>query len=151
MAAPGLTMRRSADMNTSLSFPSPARRPWQVPVAAWWLAPLVLLGACGGGAYIDDTGPPPDISLAASTPYAQRGQPVQLVAAVNASNGVDYVNFYRIDFGSPVLLGTVYQPPAKWATAVPINAGNWVDYFARVCDQAGYCTNSTVESVAVGP
>jgi hypothetical protein len=147
-------------MNTSLSFPSPVRRAWHLPAAAGWLArlarlaplaPLVLLSACGGGVYIDDTGPPPDISLATSTPYAQRGQPVQLVAAVNASNGVDYVNFYRIDFGSPVLLGTVYQPPAKWATAVPINAGNWVDYFARVCDQAGYCTNSTVESVAVGP
>jgi hypothetical protein len=112
---------------------------------------LAMLAGCGGGVYVETDGPPPDITLATSTSYAARGQAVQLVAAVNASNGVDHVDFYRIDFGAAVRLGTVYQPPAKWLTSVPINAGSRVDYFATVCDQAGYCTDSRVESVAVVP
>jgi hypothetical protein len=110
---------------------------------------LLLTAGCGGGIYFESDGPPPDISLAASPTFAQRGQAVQLAAAVSAPNGVDYVDFYRIDFGRSVLLGTVYQPPAKWNTAVPINAGASVAFYARVCDQAGYCTNSAVETVSV--
>ncbi len=110
---------------------------------------LALLAGCGGGAYVEIDGPPPDISLAASSNYAVRGQALQLVAAVSASNGIDSVDFYRIDYGQSVLLGSVYQPPAKWNTAVPINAGSTVAYFARVCDQAGYCTSSAVETVGV--
>jgi hypothetical protein len=110
---------------------------------------LVSLAGCGGGVYVEAEGPPPDISLAASSNYAVRGQALQLVAAVSASNGVASVDFYRIDFGQPVLLGSVYQPPAKWNTAVPVNAASSVAYYARVCDQAGYCTSSAVETVAV--
>jgi hypothetical protein len=129
------------------SFPV-ARRPGRwCGVAATLL--LATLAGCGGGVYVEANGPPPDISLATSSNYAVRGQALQLVAAVSASNGVDSVDFYRIDFGQAVLLGSVYQPPAKWNTAVPVNAGTSVAYYARVCDQAGYCTSSAVETVAV--
>jgi hypothetical protein len=110
---------------------------------------LTLLAGCGGGVYIELDGPPPDITLATSVTTALRGQPLQLVAAVSAPNGVDSVDFYRIDFGRSVLLGSVYGPPAKWNTSVPVNAGSSVAYFARVCDQAGYCTSSEVATVFV--
>lgn len=114
-------------------------------------AVLAGLASCGGGVYVDSVGPPPDISLAVSPTVAQRGQPLQLVAAVSASNGIDYVSFYRIDFGTPVLLGSVTQPPAQWVTSVPINAGSGVSYFARVRDFAGYYADSAVVTVAVYP
>jgi hypothetical protein len=110
---------------------------------------LALLTGCGGGVYIELDGPPPDISLASSVSTALRGQPLQLVAAVSAANGVDSVDFYRVDFGRSVLLGSVYEPPAKWNTSVPVNAGSSVAYFARVCDQAGYCTSSETVTVFV--
>lgn len=110
---------------------------------------LALLAGCGGGVYVELDGPPPDISLATSVTTALRGQPLQLVAAVSAANGVDSVDFYRLDFGRSVLLGSVYEPPAKWNTSVPFNAGSSVAYFARVCDQAGYCTSSEVATVFV--
>jgi hypothetical protein len=110
---------------------------------------LALLAGCGGGVYIELDGPPPDISLATSVTTALRGQSLQLVAAVSAANGVDSVDFYRVDFGRSVLLGSVYQPPAKWNTSVPINAGSSVAYFARVCDQAGYCASSELATVFV--
>jgi hypothetical protein len=131
-------------MNMQSSLAAPL---WRSVAAALLLG---VMAGCGGGVYVEADGPPPDITLATSATYAAPGQALQLVAAVNASNGVDYVDFYRIDFGTPVRLGTVYEPPAKWTTAVPINAGSRVDYFATVCDVAGYCTSSTVESVAVG-
>jgi hypothetical protein len=112
---------------------------------------LAVLAGCGGGAYVEIAGPPPDISVATSVTSAQRGDPLQLVAAVSASNGIDYVSFYRIDFGGPVLLGTVSGPPANWDTSVPFNAAGSVTYFASVCDLLGYCTSSVAVTVFVYP
>ena len=111
---------------------------------------LALLSACGGGDY-DLLGPPPDIALTTSVTDARRGDVVQLSAAVTASNGVDYVSFYRIDYGQSVLLGSVIRPPARWETVVPFNAGSSVTYFARVCDLEGYCTSSYAQTVWVYP
>lgn len=114
------------------------------------LALPTLLCACGGGElYIP--GPPPDIALTTSVTDARRGDVVQLSAAVTASNGIDYVDFYRIDYGQSVLLGTVSHPPARLDTVVPFNAGDRVAYFARVCDLEGYCTSSYAETVWVYP
>ena len=115
---------------------------------------LVLLASCGGGGYVDTVvpvAPPPQISLAVSPTVAQRGEVLQLVSAVTAGNGIDYVTFYRIDYGTPVVLGSVAQPPAQLSTSVPVNAGASVSYFARVHDLAGYYSDSPVVTVAVYP
>ena len=115
-------------------------------------AGLLALAGCGGGIYIDGGdywGPPPEISLAAAPTNAFRGDPVQLVAAITASNGIDYVIFYRLDPGATVRLGSVSRPPAQWDTRVPINAGPTVSYYATVCDLAGLCTNSAAVTINV--
>ena len=114
---------------------------------------LVLVAGCGGGVYVDATvaeGPPPSITLAAvasATPV--RGDAVQLVATVSASNGIDYVNFYRMDYYGPALLGAVGRPPATWDTSIPVNAGSTVSYYARACDALGKCTDSQVVTLPV--
>lgn len=116
------------------------------------LAALAGLAGCGGGIYIDGgppSGPPPEIALAAAPTNAFRGDPVQLVAAVTASNGIDYVVFYRLDPGATVRLGSVSRPPAQWDTRVPINAGPTISYYATVCDSAGLCTNSAAVTINV--
>lgn len=115
---------------------------------------LAAVAACGGGVYVDATvppGPPPDISIASSTDVASRGDPIRLIGAVTASNGVDYVSFFRIDFGNATPLGTVFRPPLQWDTSIPINAGNTVSYYALACDAIGQCTNSAVITVFVAP
>ena len=115
---------------------------------------LVLLASCGVVGYVDaaaPVAPPPQISLAVSPTVAQRGEPLQLVAAITAGNGIDYVTFYRIDYGTPVVLGSVAQPPARWITSVPVNSGGSASYFARVHDVAGYYSDSPVVTVAVYP
>ncbi|HEY1392681.1 MAG TPA: hypothetical protein VFV25_04865, partial [Methylibium sp.] len=72
--------------------------------AAAMVATLGLAG-CGGGAYVDvgggpSVGPPPTITLAITVPSpALPGDAVTLLADPQASNGIDYVNFYRIDPG----------------------------------------------------
>lgn len=117
--------------------------------------PLVaaLLSACGGGLYVEASGgyggPPPTISLTASTGVARRGDLIRLSAAISAPNGIDRVNFYRIDPGVSTLLATLNGPPAQLDTPIPVNAGNSVGYWARVCDNAGYCAESATVTVAV--
>ncbi|MES2889142.1 MAG: hypothetical protein V4739_14190 [Pseudomonadota bacterium] len=124
--------------------------------AGFWLASAVLatsLAACGGGGdgEYEDEGPPPQITLGSSITAGQRGQPLQLGADVSAANGIDFVNFYRIDFGTPVLIAQVTSPPAAIETAVPVNAGNTVRYFAEVCDLIGFCTDSNIVVISVFP
>lgn len=118
-----------------------------VPFAA------LLLTACGGGVYLEVgdgyDGPPPTISLTASTGNARRGDLIRLSAAISAPNGIDRVTFYRIDPGVSTLLATLNGPPAQVDTTIPMNAGGSVGYWARVCDQAGYCSESVTVSVNV--
>lgn len=113
------------------------------------LAAAALAG-CGGG-YVEASGPPPDISMTASTSVAMRGEPIRLVAAASASNGMDSVDFYRIDPTWDTRLGSIYGPPVQFDTSIPVNAGASVSYYARACDVAGYCTNSQVVTVTVYP
>lgn len=120
----------------------------------WILAALAALSlaGCGGGAYIDigdPYGPPPDISLAIAPTSAFPGQSLQLAAAVTASNGIDYVVFYRLGGAGAIRLGSVDSPPAQWTTSVPVNAGRSVSYFATVCDLARYCTDSAVVTINI--
>ena len=85
---------------------------------------LAVVAACGGGVYVDATvpeGPPPDIAITTSTEVAYRGDPIRLIGAVTASNGVDYVSFFRIDFGVAVPLETVFRPPLQLDTSIPVN------------------------------
>ncbi len=137
-------------MQTAKQPPTP-RAPWRHAA----LALAAALVGCGGGLYveIDDPpyGPPPAISIAASPDVAGRDELIRLVAAVTADNGIDYVTFYRIDFGANTALGTLYSPPAQIDTRIPLNAGRSVSYFARVCDRARYCTDSRSVTVAVVP
>lgn len=130
-------------------FAPPRRRLASVGFLA--LAVLALASGCGGGVYAELNGPPPEIALTTSVTDAARGQPVQLAAAVSAANGIDHVNFYRVDFGNSVLLGSVRDTQPRWDTAIPINAGSRVTYFAQACDQAGYCTSSSAQTVYVYP
>lgn len=135
-------------MHPSL-FSSPRRRLASQGLLA--LTVLALATGCGGGVYVELDGPPPEVSLTTSVTDASRGQPVQLAAAVSAANGLNYVSFYRVDFGNSVLLGSVNNMQPRWDTAIPINAGSRVIYFAQACDQAGYCTSSVAQTVFVYP
>ena len=114
-----------------------------------------LLAGCGGGIYVDVSdpwGPPPDISLTASTPVARRGDLVRLSAAITVPDGtIDRITFYRIEPGVSTALGTLYGPPAQLDTPIPFNAGNSVGYWAKVCDLAGYCSESATVYVSVSP
>ena len=130
------------------------RRTYRLAGLAAAASAVWALAGCGGGVYVDGSDPvygPPAISIAASPDVAFLGEPVRLVAAVTADNGIDYVTFYRIDFGGSTPLGTLYSPPAQLDTRIPSNAGRSVSYFARACDRAGYCTNSRAVTVAVWP
>ncbi len=111
---------------------------------------LCGLAACGGGS--EDTGPPPQVSLSASASLAYRGQGLQLRASAYASNGMEHVRFYRLDYGvPPVLLGSAWSPPPNWNTAVPINAAQSVSFMARACDLEGLCSDSNIVTVSVYP
>lgn len=131
--------------------PAPRRRPTSAALALMATALLALLSGCGGGVYVDAEGPPPEVSMTTSLTDAVRGQPVQLAAAVTAANGVDYVNFYRVDFGNSVLLGSIRSAQPRWDTAIPINAGRRVVFFAQACDLAAYCTSSAAQTVYIYP
>ena len=112
---------------------------------------LAALPGCGGGVYVElpFDGPPPEVSLATAPSAGYRGDPVQLVAAVSASNGIDYVDFYRIDFGSSTPLGRVWNSPYRLNTSIPFSAGSSVSYFVSACDGAGFCTSSAAVTVDV--
>jgi len=112
-----------------------------------------LMAGCGGGLYVEVsdpyTGPPPTISLTASTSVARRGDLIRLSAAISAPNGIDRITFYRIDPGVSTSLGVLYGPPAQLDTPIPVNAGGSVGYWAKVCDSAGYCSESPTVNVSV--
>lgn len=120
-----------------------------VPFAA------LLLTACGGGVYLElgdgYDGPPPTISVTASTGIARRGDIIRLSAAISAPNGIERITFYRVDPGVSTLLATLYGPPAQVDTPIPVNAGSSVTYWARICDSAGYCGESSNVTVTVTP
>lgn len=137
-------------MHPPLSPLSPPR-PRRTPFALLGLTALVLTSGCGGGVYVETQGPPPEITLTTSVTDAVRGQPVQLAAAISAPNGLDRVDFYRVDFGRSVLLGSTSYAPPRWDTSIPVNAGSQVIYFAQACDLAGYCTSSRSQTVFVYP
>jgi hypothetical protein len=108
----------------------------------------------GGGLYVelsDPWGPPPSITVSASTDLAARGETIRLVAAISAPNGIDRITFYRIDPGVSTPLGVLHGAPAQIDTAIPLNAGRSVGYWARVCDGAGLCTDSRTVTVSVVP
>lgn len=114
---------------------------------------LAGLAACGGGdgSGYDEVGPAPEVSLRVSASVALRGEPIQLRASAYASNGMDHLRFYRVDYDGPFLLGAVWAPPPNLGTSVPINAGASVSFFARACDLEGLCADSNIATVIVEP
>ena len=118
------------------------------------LALAATMAGCGGGLYLEVTdpyGPPPLISLTASSGVARRGDLVRLSAAISATNGIDRITFFRIDPGVSTSLAVLYGPPAQLDTPIPLNAGSSVGYWAKVCDSAGYCSESATVTVQVVP
>ena len=136
-------------MNSTFTSASRLRRRLGTALASLMLG---VLAGCGGGVYIDVpiyNGPPPEVALAVAPTAGSRGEAVQLAAAVTASNGVQYVSFYRIDFGFSTLLGRLSDRPFQWGTSIPIDAGSSVTYFVQACDLAGLCTSSQPVTIGV--
>ena len=50
-----------------------------------------------------------------------------------------------------ITLATLNGPPVQLDTVIPLNAGRSVSYWARVCDEAGYCRESGNVTVSVYP
>lgn len=133
-------------MNAPASSQTPPRHRWLSGAAALL---LVALPGCGGGDVESPAGPPPQMSLAAAPAAAHRGNTVQLMANVTAANGIDTIDFYRVDDGKATAIGRVSGPPYQLTTAIPLNAVWSVSYYAYVCDYTGQCTSSPLVDIAI--
>jgi hypothetical protein len=122
------------------------RRAWSV------LCSVLLLGACGGGLYIDfEDDEPPAVELAVDRTSAQAGQTVQLTAAASDDDGIDWVFFYRLDGSVAVRVGDDGRRPYQAVAVVPSDGRSELRLFARAYDWSGNRTDSAVVSVAVTP
>lgn len=114
----------------------------------------VLLAGCGGGVYLGfgwdfGDGFAPSVSLAVSPTEAAPGQIVSLAAAASDFDGIDQVTFYRLDGDAATPLAGDARPPYNLETAVPLDAGDSVSYFARAIDNSGDRADSNVVTVTV--
>lgn len=127
----------------------PARR------LACALLPACLLAGCGGGFSLyyggDYDGWAPSVSLAAAQDTVIVGQMVRLVAAAADENGIEYVEFYRLDGGGAVLLGSDPKPPYEWDAVAPDDGRASLRVFARATDRAGNWADSNTVSVSIVP
>ena len=96
-------------------------------------------------------GSPPSVQLAAAQSSASAGQSVLLVAAAVAQNGIDSVDFYRIDGPNWTLQGSVGAAPYQWQVEVPADGRTTLSVFARAFDRAGNSADSNVVTIAVLP
>jgi hypothetical protein len=109
------------------------------------------LAACGVGVSLgigpDDD--PPSVSLAAAPSEAAPGQRIGLVAAASDDYVVREVQFFRVDPGGDTLIGRDSSEPYALETALPVDAGSTVRYFARAVDDAGQQADSREVTVTV--
>jgi hypothetical protein len=150
------------------AMPSPRRRPFRPPLcaapfpsrrvgAARWAAvlPALLLAACGGGfsLYIgsDYDLSPPSISLAAPQSSVVAGETVRFVAAAADENGIDFVEFFRLDGSRSELLGTDRAEPWEWNAVAPSDGRSRLSVWARAFDRAGNRADSAVVDVSIVP
>lgn len=119
---------------------------------------LGLVG-CGGGIYLglsgtfdeDDDDAPPSISVAATPSTLRAGEVLNLVAAASDASGIARVQFYRLDLGASVLIGTDDVAPYELSTAVPADGRISASYFARATDGYGDSGDSAPVVVTVRP
>ena len=133
-----------------------ARRSVRALVAT---AALLLMSGCGGGfslyyGYGDDgffDVRAPSVSLAAAQASVVAGQTVLFVAAAADENGIEFVEFYRLDGGTAVLLGTDRSDPYEWNVVAPTDGRGSLSVFARATDRSGLWADSSTVSVTVVP
>jgi hypothetical protein len=113
-----------------------------------------LLGGCGGGVAIgigigeDDD--PPSVAMVVSPTQAVPGQVLTLLADARDDFGVDYVAFYQLlPNGGALRLGIVTVPPYQLSVALPPDAGNPTQFFARAVDGSNQFSDSAVVQVLV--
>lgn len=118
------------------------------------LGAAVLIAGCGGSLYIgvgdDGYDDPPQVSLVASTAQASPGQTLRLAAAASDDDGVQRVQFYRLEAdGSANSLGSDSVAPFEIDTVLPATSAAEVRYFARAVDSIGQTTDSATIAVTV--
>ncbi|MES2888008.1 MAG: Ig-like domain-containing protein [Pseudomonadota bacterium] len=120
---------------------------------------LSLVG-CGGGVYVglsgtfdddDDDDAPPSVSMAATPSTLRAGEVLNLVAAAADASGIARVQFYRLDLGASVLIGTDDLAPYELSTAVPADGRLSASYYARATDGYGDFADSAPVVVTVRP
>lgn len=126
---------------------------WAAPrraASVAWVAALLLSG-CGGGVYLgwgfDDS--PPAVTITTAATSVPAGQSVRFVAAATDEDGIDHVNFYRLDGGAAVLLGTDTSVPYEWLVTAPSDGRTSLSVFARASDNSGNRADSEVVTIAV--
>jgi len=132
------------------------RRPATRRAAALAVA-CALLSACGGGfsLYYSDSDHfdvrPPSVSLAAAQGNVIAGRTARFVAAAADENGIEFVEFFRLDGGSAVLLGSDRTQPYEWDVLAPADGRGSLSVFARATDRAGNSADSSTVSVTIVP
>jgi hypothetical protein len=126
---------------------------WPARRLACVLLPACMLAGCGGGFSLyyggDYDGWAPSVSLAAAHNTVVAGQMVRLVAAAADENGIEYVEFYRLDGGAAVLLGSDPTPPYEWDAVAPDDGRALLRVFARATDRAGNWADSNTVSISI--
>jgi hypothetical protein len=113
----------------------------------------VALSACGGGVFLgfgdgfDDS--PPSVTLATAASSVAPGQSVRFVAAAADENGIDRVDFYRVDAGGAVWVGADAGSPYEVSVIAPADGRSSLSVFATATDGAGNHADSAIVSVAV--
>lgn len=143
-------------MSTAAFEPRAAAR---FALAIIMMASALLLSACGGGFNLyysySDGDPfdvrPPSVSLAAAQTSVIAGQTAQFVAAAADENGIEFVEFFRVDGAGAVLLGSDRTEPYEWAVLAPADGRGSLSVFARATDRAGNSADSSTVSVTIVP
>ena len=120
------------------------------------LAAVLALAGCGGGLWIgigdgfDDD--PPVVSLTASTTSAPAGASITLLAAAADDDGIDGVEFYRLEAGGGAQrLGSDLQSPYELTVVVPTDGRAVLHVFARAYDFDGNAADSEMLAITITP
>ena len=119
------------------------------------LAAVLAVAGCGGGIWVgigDDFDDPPAVSLTASAGSAPAGVSINLLAAAADDDGVEVVEFYRVDGGGGAQrLGSDFQSPYELTVVVPTDGRGVLQVFARAYDFDGNAADSDVLAITITP
>lgn len=120
----------------------------------WVMGWAVLsLAGCGGniefgfGTGFDDD--EPTVTVVASDTSVQAGESVRFVAAAADANGIDRVEFYRVDDSGSVLVETDETEPYDVTIVAPDDGRTTLRVFARAIDFADNEGESQIVSVTI--